>query len=118
MNDSKLIAQTILDQIGGGRVLRLMIGAKDFISLSPDDKSLGGLMFTIPSTLSRPRISKIIIKLNGKDLYDVSFVLIRKKDGVPGAKVVAEVNDVYCDQLKGVIESNTGLVLTMPRFAA
>lgn len=110
-------ANTLLSQLGGAGRLRAMIGAKDFISLSPDDKRRGGLQFSLPA-FGNPKVNKIVIELSYLDLYNVTFYFMRRSKGVMGAKVVAKVDDVFCDDLKSVIEKNTGLYLTMGKVFA
>jgi len=61
-------------------------------------------------------INKIIVRLNSKDLYDVEFWKIPGRQGFilgkPSEKVKAN-NDIYVEDLKGVIEAATGLYLSL-----
>ena len=111
---SVAVATTIANQLGGTRVLKMMIGASNFFSMPDDVAEFGGLQFSIPSNLSRPRISKVMIKLNANDLYDVELGLVRRSKGVLGYKVVSTHTDVHCDALRSVLERSTGLCLGLP----
>src|SRR3954466_9802615 len=100
------VANTILEQLGGQARLKMMIGASNFIARN---EGLGGLSFRLPATLPRPRMNMIKIMLNARDLYDIEFLDIRA-NAKNGFRMVAEAKDIYNDQLREVIERNTGLV--------
>ncbi len=88
------IARTIISQI---RKTELMaIGAKGFTALSRNDLRLGGLMFQA-SLFGRGKC-KVIIELNGRDLYNVTIVTGRAFD-----KTVSASNDVFCEDLEGFV---------------
>lgn len=99
---SKQVAQTILKQMGGVGKLQAMIGAKQFVSLNEPP----GVQFGFSN---RKGPNKVVIKLNGKDLYDVEFWKIKKFD----FNKVDEANDVYAEHLKSVFEEATGLYLSL-----
>jgi hypothetical protein len=96
--ERKLIAKTILQQLGGGRFLT-MTGAKNLVALD------AGLQFSVPRTLTKNRINKIQIHLTPSDTYLVAFFTCQKLD----AKLVSKVDGVYCDQLEEVVSEVTGL---------
>lgn len=48
-----------------------------------------------------------IIKLNGMDTYDVSFIRVWGSK----RKVIKEYPGIYCDQLREIFEKDTGLYL-------
>ena len=89
------VAQTIAQQIGHKALY--MIGAKNIFA-SPNSLQLN---------LGRNagNWNKLKIALNELDLYDMTFYKIRK------LKITAEktLQNVYCDQLHDIIESETGL---------
>ena len=91
------VAKTILQQLGGGGRLKAMIGASNF---GGDENSL---MFKIPQIKG---IMYIKITLNAMDLYDIEFMdrVGQVKDSIEG---------IYNDQLKGAIETKTGLYLSL-----
>lgn len=93
------VASTILKQLGGVGRLVAMTGAYNFYDIG------NGVSFKIKN----PRANYIKIKLNGKDLYDVEIGRIRGTT----YKVVAEQNDVYFDQLKGLLEKATGMYFSL-----
>jgi hypothetical protein len=96
------VAKTILQQMGGVGRLSAMIGAKYFTA------SGNGVSFKIGGG-AKKGINGIRVNLNSMDTYDVSFIKMRKYE----QKVVAEVNGVYCDQLKSVVENNIGMYLSL-----
>ena len=102
-------ADIILQQLGGARRLAIMIGAKDFFS--DDNGATLIFRFAMCETSNRIRI-----KLNGLDLYDVKFEKVgrlnRKTFNIP-VSVAAEFENVYAEDLKGLIERETGLYLSM-----
>ena len=96
---SKVVAETILNQLGGGRI-KLFIGATLFTIL---ENGLG-IRFT---ARAKGGINHVEIRLNGKDTYDVKFFRIKKLTCV----TVSEFEDVYNDQLVELFEKTTGLYL-------
>lgn len=93
------VPQIILQQLGGGKFIA-MTGAKGFV---------GGenmLMFSLPARFAKDGINKVRITLEPSDTYKVEFMKIR---GTQPVKVIAEVEDVYCDSLRRVFTSHTGL---------
>lgn len=92
------VAQTISEQIGGGRFQR-MTGARDFV---------GGenfLMFRLPRGSAKNGINKVRITLDPCDTYTVEFF---KVSGV-NVTLIHSVDDVYCDMLEDVFTMHTGL---------
>lgn len=89
------VAQTILQQIGGYNRVNAMTGAYNFLA------SKHGLSFRIKN----PKANYIKITLNGKDLYDIE---IGKIHGL-NYKVVKSYNDVYAEDLIGMLEQGTGM---------
>ena len=97
-NDNS-VAQIILNQLGGVKRLVIMTGAYNFVASS------NAVSFRIKNR----KVNYIKITLNGKDLYDVKFSRIFNYQ----EKVVAELNDIYFDQLIPIFEQNTGMYLKM-----
>lgn len=90
------VANTIIEQLGG-RMFRMMTGAKDFV---------GGdtfLVFSIPPNQSKAR--KVRITLMPSDTYKVEFFRLRS------VEPIAELthNDIYCDVLQETFTRTTGL---------
>jgi len=94
------IVETIHNQIGHGAFL--MMGAKMFMKMN--DNTLG---FKIGRNSNS--INWIEVKLNAKDLYDVSFYSVRGLN----RKLKSSASDIYDDMLKQIIESNTGMYLSL-----
>lgn len=115
--DHKLVAETILKQLGGNK-FRVMTGAKNFMSHAPVAGSKGpALSFTLPSRFAKDGINFVKIVLTAADTYDITFTKIGPQPSMKrllqGAQqsitVVAEVTDVYADQLQSVFSQHTGL---------
>lgn len=84
-----------------GRKTLFMLGAKDFTA--------GGELHLNFRIRGRSPVNLIQINLDPSDTYTVRFSRVR------GLKVtkVAEHDDIYADQLHGLIERVTGLATTM-----
>lgn len=105
-----MIAETILDQLGGGRFI-VMTGSKNFIA----DGN------TLRMTLARnaSKANRLDITLNGKDLYDMRFYrYTAPRYSTRGGQFrtypekITEVktyNDIFFDQLQELFTSVTGL---------
>jgi len=97
-------ADIILQQLGGGNRLRMMIGAKHIYS----DDNGKSLVFQFPNRLrSKPNYVKIT--LTSMDLYDVQFGRVGKK----GFKKLKRYTMVYADMLKDMFEKETGLYIRL-----
>lgn len=102
---SEQTAKIILSQLGGSNKLAAMIGANNFISHSTT--KLGGLSFRIKCQGAKANYVKII--LNGNDLYDVEMGKIRGLN----YKVTYSQEDIFAEDLKEIIERETGLYLSL-----
>lgn len=107
---SSEIAQTILEQLGGGR-LKLMTGARHFIAQQSDEKHEGGVAFRLPGGggFCKDGINYVQIDLTYSDVYTVTFSRIRAGK----VTVVSKHEEIYCDMLMDVFENATGLYLTL-----
>ena len=92
------VAMEIKNQLGNEALM--LMGA---YHLAADEKTLS---FKIKGCR---KIKHISIALNSMDTYDVKFTTWRKYD----VKVVAELPNIYNDQLHEVIERQTGLYLSL-----
>ena len=99
MSKNQEIAETILQQLGGGRRLVMMVGAYNFVVVE------NGVAFKIKNA----KANYIKIKLNSKDLYDLEVGRIRGTT----YKVVTKKDDLYFDMLKPAIEQATGMYLSL-----
>lgn len=102
------IPQTIVDQLGGVGLLKMMTGAKQFVGMP------NGVQIHIPR--SPKGVSIIKIELSGKDLYDITFYGNMDSKTLT-RKVKSTENDVYAEELKAVIEQHTALRLDAPRIS-
>ena len=94
------IAKTILSQIKTlDRMAMCAWGAKDLVGMED------GLMFK-SSGMVRNK-GKVMIKLNGNDLYDVTFGKIRKYE----YKELARVEDVFVENLVETVDKMVGQVI-------
>jgi len=111
------IADTTLNQLGGGLRLSVMIGARNF--MSDDDGRT--LCFKFKSCR---KASYVRITLNGLDLYDIEFIKPARFKATRGRhnqlglayaenKTTGEFENVAADQMRDVFESFTGLVLSL-----
>lgn len=91
-------AKTILSQLGGGKFIA-MTGAKMFVQSTKDRY----LQFKIGSG-AKKSINKVIVRLNELDLYDISFCRVTNTN----YKTIAEVFNVYGDQLQSIFTDETG----------
>lgn len=96
------IAATIYSQIGGDR-FKLMTGAHSF------SQTENGLVFKMRGG------KYFIIKLNGKDLYDLGYWRSGqfRKDKYLEARVIKEVNDVFAEDLQNAFTEMTGLYTSL-----
>lgn len=93
--------EIIVQQLGGSRILSMMIGLKRIIL---EDH---GVQLIFPKPRHKGAVNKVRVFHNGKDLYDVEFILFNKR----GHKVLRTENDVYAEDLKDVFEKGTGLYI-------
>ena len=111
MGKQEEITKTIFNQIGG-RTSMLMLGTTLANCMQIDNRVQGnGLRI---GKIKSAKANTIEITLNGKDLYDVSFYMMKITKGYD-VKVTkrVEFKDVYCDGLMDLIEAQTGLYLTL-----
>jgi len=93
------IAQTIVQQLGHKALF--MIGAKNLIA--------GKDYLQMRLGRNAGNWNALKIALNGLDLYDMTFYKIRKLT-VTKEKTV---DNIYCDQLHDIIESETGMATSL-----
>lgn len=102
------IGKTILAQLGGTGRLSAMIGAHSFAAGDFGTNKFGASFKFKARSKNAWKAVKIIH--NGLDLYDVSFLKMNNKTFEIVSKTV---DNVYCDQLKEIIENETGLCLSL-----
>ncbi len=96
---SREIAQAILQQLGGGNRLIMMVGAYNFVIIP------NGVAFRIKNA----KANVIKITLNALDLYNLEVGRVRGTT----YKVVAKHDNIYNDMLKPLIEKSTGMYLSL-----
>jgi hypothetical protein len=101
--NGKQIAEIIAQQLGGTGRLKCMIGAKDFCYDSNDT------YFAFKHMKGNDGINYCKIKLNGLDLYDLTFGKIRGHNYT----IIKEINNIYNDQLKSIFEQTTKLYVSL-----
>lgn len=99
------VANEILRQIGGAGRVKAMIGVTDFYADKKKDNFLG-IRF---QARAKAGINCIKITLNAMDLYDVDFVRVSAAE----LTTVSTLNGVYAEDLKRLIEAETGLYLSL-----
>ena len=96
------VALTIIQQLGGIGKLQSMIAAHE-ISYTENL-----LRFKFKGCR---KFDTIIIRLNGLDLYDIEFIRFNKTTFELTNK--KEFTNIYADMMKGLIEKETGLYLSL-----
>jgi hypothetical protein len=105
MTENQAIAQEILSQMGGMKLLNLMVGANQFVAIE------SGVQFKFKMCR---KFNTMVIKLDrGSDTYNVEFWKIHIRSGI--CVKVLEFEDIYFDQLQEIFVNNTGLDLTFPK---
>ena len=99
----KQTCQTIINQIGGVARVRLMLGCDVMVDESTDS-------ITLTNVKGSRKVNTIKISLVN-DLYNVKMFKIQPKKFK--IDVVGEFEQIYIEQLKQCIESNTGLYLSI-----
>jgi len=92
------VAQTILAQLGGAAKLKVMAGAKDFIG--------GSHSLTFKVGRNNKKVKAVCITLDATDTYSVSVFNAAYEE-------THVASDVYADSLRRVVESATGLYLSL-----
>ena len=101
MTKNQEIASTIMNQLGGSNRLNAMIGLKDVYAVE------NGLSFKMKCKGAKVNYVKIV--LNSLDLYDMELGKIHGNS----YKVIKSIENVYCDQMKEIIEKTSGLYLSL-----
>lgn len=92
------IAKTILEQLGGHRLVA-MTGAKNLMALD------GGLQLRLPSNFAKDGINCVRVQLTPMDDYTVTFSKIRGTS----VKEVAKHEGAYAEDLNTLFVEVTGL---------
>jgi len=102
VSENLMIAKVIAAQLGGSR-FAVMTGANRMLAVER------GLQFKLPSNFAKDGINCVEVKVNGSDLYDLSFKRIRGLN----VTLVAEADNIYADELRSVFAEATGLALSL-----
>lgn len=102
---SMQVAETILSQLGGNRFIA-MTGAYSFTG------SKDCLSFRLPSNNSK-KIGGVRINLKDDDTYTLTTVKLKRRKGGFLDTECKEFPNVYCDNLRQVFESATGLLTSL-----
>jgi hypothetical protein len=101
------IAQTIIEQIG--RAAFAMMGAKNAMAIER------GVQFAIGRNTKR--VNRVRVTLGWDDTYTMEFWKVGTMKTNMGRQIaatkIAETDGVYADNLNHVIESHTGLYLSL-----
>ncbi len=102
----KTVAETILQQLGSN-MFAVMTGARNFIAYP------SALSFKLPSNFASNGINHVRIELGCRDTYTITFTTHR------GMKILKQttVEDVYCEDLRRVFTTHTGLDTSMGRIS-
>lgn len=99
------VANTIVSQLGGGRV-RAMLGNVKFVAI--EKEGCAGLAMRFSNRL-RSRGNYVEIILNASDLYDMTFFNRTAKS----CKKVKTLEGVFAEDLIPFFEEQTGLYLRL-----
>ena len=110
--EAKQITQTIGAQLGGLGRVAVMIGAYGFTHDARGSLSFRFKAKSIKVNEKSPNYVKI--SLDPSDTYTVEFGRVHGFDYT----VVQKDEGVYCDQLRPLIETTTGLCLSLGRKSA
>lgn len=102
---NKQIAETILSQMGGHKLLALMINAKKFLF---EKKNLTFRFFRS----EKNKANYVDIQLMPSDTYKLDFWSIHGSK----CKIVETIEDVYADDLMKIFSDSTGHTLAVPRI--
>jgi hypothetical protein len=95
----------IIAQMGGNRIFSMAFKSCAYAT-SPNIS----VTFVIAAALKRAaKMSHVRVTLMPSDTYKVEFINVRGTN----VKTVAEADDIYCDQLKELVEQKTGLYLSL-----
>lgn len=102
------VAETILQQLGG-RKFEVMTGARNFVG------SATGLSFRLPGSggFCKNGINVVRIELEPSDTYTVTFLRMRKSQGIPCATFTSIHHDIYFDALRSLFTRETGLAVSL-----
>ena len=105
LEEQKLTATTIIQQMGGFGKLKAMVNARDFCALK------AGVKFRFTGS----RMSNIcIVNLDeALDLYDFELWRVGTRKGQIYSKLVHTETGLYFDMLKPTFEEETGLRLSL-----
>lgn len=95
----------IIATLGGGKIFAMAFSSYSY-GTSPNPV----LTLSIAPSLKRAaKMSHVRVTLMPSDTYKVEFISVRAGK----VKTVAELDDVYCDMLKPLVETKTGLYLSL-----
>ena len=99
---SSIVADTILQQLGGWR-FSTMTGA------IPTIRTENSLSFKMPSRLTKNRLNRLVVTLANDDTYTVETLWLRGIKLTP----LEKREGIYVENLKTTVSSMTGLALSL-----
>jgi len=123
-NEIPAVIQTIVDQLGGPRVFAMAFDSMvydtvDMTTDRPESSGVAGASFSIARGLRRGtvgRATRVIVNLMPDDTYTViTWRAPTLRESMRGefGEEVGRTSCVYADQLRAVVESATGLRMTL-----
>lgn len=97
--------QAIIEQMGGRKIFAMAFKSCAY-AVTPKPSVT---FLVAPSLKKAAKCTHVRVTLEPSDTYKVEFVKVRGTT----AKTIREVADVYCDQLKELVEKSTGLYLSL-----
>ena len=98
------IANTILEQMGGARKLKLFLGVKRFVARPK------GVWFQWPARKPAKTGNTLEVTLNSMDTYDMEFSYTTPSKG---SRTIKKFKGIYFDMLVDIFEKHTGWYLRM-----
>lgn len=110
MSNAVIIAHTIMEQMGRGRVnaLNVMTGASKFMVINPSEGNQGGVSFKLPNN-AKDGINHVAVTLMNSDTYTVSFGRVWGTTYT----IKSVHTDIYCDEIANLFERETGLFVSL-----
>ncbi len=102
---NEVIANEILDQLGGKSLINAMLGVERILTIE------NGVSVTFKVEAAK-KINTFEITLNSRDLYDVKYLKVTPSK----REEISSEQGLYCDMLVKSIEEELQCALRMPKF--
>jgi len=100
-------SKTILEQLGGNKFIA-MTGSSNFTYDSKND-----IYLSMKLAKNVSKANYLTITLTPMDTYKMEFTSVRTKNWELERKVIATIENVYCDQLSAAFTKVTGMYTSL-----